>query len=454
MKRTGWQSLVISSVVLWAMLAPCQTRPQYGGLLQLTLRANPLSLDPVELAQAGSLDAGNLTALIFDTLVAIEAAGSMRPALAESWRTGSGNQAQLKLRRGVTFHDGTPLTAEIVAASLRRANPAWNVRAEGDSLSIEADVPAAEVLRELSLARNAVVKRDSQNNVVGTGPFHISNWQPGKKLTLAAEEDYWGGRPFLDGIEIDLGSSYRRSATPESGKAELIEIAPEQIHRIAPDRFHVVRSNPMELLALRFAAEARSPEEKKVREALRLSLERRSMHNVLLQGAGEPTASLLPSWISGYGFVFPVEADRAKAQGLRDQVPGVPKLSIGYAPDDPLGRLLAERIALNARDVGLAVQVNANASELRLVRITIASSDPQTALGECLRQLGLTADLSKTYSLEDVYGAESSVLAADRVIPLFHLPAVYASTGDVRDWTIHSDGTLDLSAAWIRSKQP
>ena len=49
-----------------------------------------------------------------------------------------GNQRwQFRIRRGVKFHDGTPLSAEMAAASLRAANPSWNVIADADSVVIE-----------------------------------------------------------------------------------------------------------------------------------------------------------------------------------------------------------------------------------------------------------------------------------------------------------------------------
>ena len=75
-----------------------------------------------------------------------------RPSLAASWTSANrptGNQHwQFRIRRGVKFHDGTPLTAEVAAASLRVANPSWNVSADADSVVIEAAAPI------LSCSRN------------------------------------------------------------------------------------------------------------------------------------------------------------------------------------------------------------------------------------------------------------------------------------------------------------
>ena len=76
-------------------------------------------------------------ALIFETLVTIDDRGRVHPALAEAWEAAPGDQRwQFRLRPGIRFHDGSPLTAEIAASSLRAANPSWNVMAEMDSVVI------------------------------------------------------------------------------------------------------------------------------------------------------------------------------------------------------------------------------------------------------------------------------------------------------------------------------
>jgi ABC-type transport system substrate-binding protein len=299
------------------------------------------------------------------------------------------------------------------------------------------------------------VKRDADNKWNGTGPFHIVDWQPGKKLTLAAEEDHWSGRPFLDGIEIEMSRSYHDQMTAlELGKADLVEVPPEQTHRSQAGH-NLTTSAPTELLALLFTRDVSSPEDKLLREALGLSVERGSIRNVLLQGAGQPAASLLPTWISGYGFVFKVDADLPKARQLRDQFHVIPAWTIGYDGNDPLARLLAERVALNAKDAGLSLQPSVAAStDLRLVRIPLATSDPWVALRELAVQSGLPATKNKGGTTEDLYAAEQAELATERLIPLFHLPASYAASSVLRNWTLRIDGSWDLAAAWLESAKP
>lgn len=455
MKHSGLHWLAISALLIATSAANAETRPQYGGTLHITMRLNPRSLDPAEISESES--GRNLVALIFDTLVTVDDSGRVRGALAQSWQSDPGDRKfEFRLRPNLKFHDGIPLTAQSAAASLRKANPAWNIAAAGDIVTIESADSAQELFQELSLSRNAITKRDSSGSICGTGPFRILDWQPGKRLMLAANEDYWNGRPFLDQIAIDMGITFRDQMNAlDSGRADLVEVAPEQIHRVAPQRYQVLRSNLIELIALKFAKEPASNTEKTAREALRLSIERQSMHNVLLQGAGQPAASLLPTWMSGYGFVFSADTDRARAQQLRDQIPGVPSFTLGYDSNDPLMRLLAERVALNAKDAGLWVKLNTSATDLRLLRFSLTSADPWISLQHMTTDFGLPGPTSaNARSIEQRFASEQSVLASGRVIPLFHLPVAYAAATNLHDWEITMSGALNLAGAWLKSSQP
>ncbi len=454
MRHFDWRWLAVSSALLVALAARAETRPQYGGTLHVALRAAPLSLDPADGSQADSFARRSLTMLMFDTLVTMDESGHARPSLAASWQPVSSTHGwQFRLRHGIKFHDGSSLTGDIAAASLHAANPSWNVSADGDALTIEGI--GSEVLAELARPRNAIAKRGDSGRPSGTGPFHIADWQPARKLTLAAEESCWRGRPFLDGIEVELGKSFRDQMTAlELGKADLVEIAPEQSHRAALDGRLLVNSLPMELIALLFSRDAKSADEKMLREALALSIERGSIRSVLLQGSGQPAASILPTWMSGYGFVFPAEADLPRARRAREQVRTVPTWTIAYDASDPVARLLTERIALNARDVGLSLQpTTAPTADLRLARIPLASADPWISLADVAAGAGVAAK-DRSGSVESLYAAEQSLLATQRLVPLFHLPASNAASANLKNWTLRSDGTWSLADAWLDGGKP
>ncbi len=461
MKLFVWRCLAASSLLIAALAATAETRPQYGSTLRVAMHATPTSLDPADATQPDSFARRSLTMLTFDTLVTIDENGRLTSSLATSCQATEGNQHwQIRLRHGVKFHDGTPLTAEAVVASLRAANPSWKVSADGDSVIIELESADPELPAELALPRNAIVKRINGGQASGTGPFHVSDWQPGKKLILAAEEMYWRGRPFFDVIEIEMGKSERdQMIALESGRADLVELGAEQVHRVSLEGRRLASSSPVELLALVFAREVQSPDERLLRDALALSLDRGSIRSVLLQGAGQPAGGLLPTWISGYEFVFPVEADLPQARREREQAQNAAAWTLGYDSNDSLARLIAERITLNAKDAGLSLRLTpAATSDVRLMRIALTSVDPWIALANVAGAMGVAVTNRggsvQGGSIEDLYAAEQAVLATQRVIPLVHLPASYAASPSLKNWTVRPDGSLNLADAWIGSGKP
>jgi hypothetical protein len=158
--------------------------------------------------------------------------------------------------------------------------------------------------------------------------------------------------------------------------------------------------------------------------------------------------------MSGYGFVFPTDADLPRARHAREQVRTIPTWTVAYDGSDPVARLLAERIALNGKDAGLLLQPTAATSDLRVVRIPLASPDPWIALAAVATLAGVPAGKGQGGAVEDLYASEQSLLATQRVIPLFHLPASYAAAGTLKDWTLRPDGTWTLADAWLGIGKP
>lgn len=455
MKHFAWRWLAVSSLLLAALTADAETRPQYGGTLHIAMREAWNSLDPAETTPADSITEANIFALVFEPLVALDDRGLAQAALAISWQPSHANrQWRFRLRPGVKFHDGTPLTPEIVAASLRISNPSWKVMADAESLTIDCESPDPEMLAELALPRNTIANRSPGAPPTGTGPFRLANWQSGKELTFAANDDYWNRRPFVDSIEIEMGKSFRDQLIElQSGKADVVEVAPEQAQRVAIDRQRLYSSLPIELMALVFTRGAQSEDDQLLRQALSLSIDRDSMGSVLLQGAAHPAGSVLPNWTTGYAFVFPSQSDLPQARRDRDQAHANPTWTLGYDGSDAMARLLAERIALNARDAGLSLQPTSSATvDLRLMRIPLPSPDPWIALDSVSTLAGLPVAHGPDDSIENLYTTEQSLLATDRIIPLFHLPVVYAVSPALHGWKLHEDGGWNLADVWLENR--
>jgi len=482
MRRIAYRFLAISLVIAAAGRARAETRPHYGGTLRVMLQSAPQTLDlPANVAPADYWDLARTLSLIGDTLVKLDMQGRAQPGLAVEWQSdASATHWQFTLRRGVKFHDGAAASAGAVAQILGALHPGWNVRASADSVAIDSETPMPSMLAELALPRNLVLRRNASGGPIGTGPFLVAEWEPGKLLKLAASDVSWTGRPFVDAIEIEFGKSLREQAIAfELSKADIIEAAPEAAsgsQRRGTSSLSLSSSSsslsssssssslslPVELLALVFPVNSRA-QDPHLREALALAIDRKPIQAVLLKGAGEPAASILPNWMTGYSAVFSVQADPQRARtllaGSRQ-----PALNLSYDPKDPQAQLVAERIALNAREAGITVQVSASlsgAEDIRLMRVALPSPDPETSLAEAGRQLGLPrpASLVPQNSVENLYQAERSLLDGDAVIPLFHVPVASAASGPVRGWSpdrlgLWSETGASLADVWLADQRP
>src|SRR5581483_7866379 len=379
----------------------------------------------------------------------------VQPSLAVTWSSGrDGRHWRFQLRPDVKFDDGSPLTSELVAASLRAANPGWSVFAQGDSVAIDVDVPNPSLGAELALARNSIVKRGTAVPN-GTGPFRVADWSPGKKLVVIANEEYWRGRPFLNSVEIEFGKSYREQVTAlQLGRAEVIEIPSEQARRMEAGGRRVFESGPVELLALVFTGEAQSANELKLRDALALCIDRASIKNVLLGGEGEQAGGILPNWISGYAFLFPSDMNVAKALEERGEVNQAPAWTLSYDAGDPVNQVMAERIALNARDVGLRVQPSSQANgDVRLVRIRLEAMNAWINLKNVAARVGAGEPAAGANSAEALYQAESTLLHGRRIIPLFHVPVNYGLGTQLKGWHGNRDGNWSAEDLWLGTER-
>jgi MarR-like DNA-binding transcriptional regulator SgrR of sgrS sRNA len=459
MKRCN-SLLLAASSLLWLALwsgaasqpALAESRPHYGGTLRVTLKAAPPTLDPA----AGSVPA-SISRLIFETLVALDDHGRPQPLLAASWQADPGSQRwRFFIRGGINFQDGTPLDATAAAASLRASNPGWKVSAAADTIMIEAEYADIDLPTELALPRNSIVRRDNTGKLSGTGPFVVAQWDSGKHATLAANDQYWAGRAFLDSIQIDFGKNDRdQMLALDLGKAEVVEVAPENIHRLRAENRIIMTSEPEELMALVFAQDPRSDDEAHARNALALSIDTAAVNNVVLQGGGEPSGALVPNWLSGYAFVFPSGGSADRVRQERTLAKRVPAWILGYDGSDSIAQVTAQRILLNARDAGIALQlVSAGNSDLRLVRIPLPSSDPQTALAELATVLQLPQPKPGNSSVSDLYSAEKTLLQSHRVIPLLHLRSAVAVRPNVHGLSISPDGTWQLGNVWLSGEKP
>jgi hypothetical protein len=281
--------------------------------------------------------------------------------------------------------------------------------------------------------------------------FAVAQWDGGHRAVLSADEGAAGGRPFLDSVEVQMGRVlHDQSIALNLGKADLVEFDPSEPQRAGSNR-KVWSSAPVRVLVLLFGPRIEDP---RVREALSLAVDRGSIHSVMLQRQGEVSGALLPQWLSGDAFLFPVATDVAKARALVASVPPATRtFSLGA---DAANRRIADRIALNARDAGLTVSAAPPGArgDVRLVELRVRSSDAAVTLAGMASTLGLAAP-PRIDSPEALYGAERALLEGFRVIPLFHLPDVYAVNPRVKGGPgITPLGEWRFENLWVEGGRP
>ena len=205
---------------------------QPGGVLRIYHRDSPASMSIHEEGTnsvAIPMMAVFNNLVLYDQHVAQNSLDTIVPDLAESWSWNEeGTRLTFKLRDGVKWHDGKPLTSADVkctwdlltgrAAERLRLNPRkswWNNVAE-----IAADHPteATFVLKRPQPAILALIAsgytpvypchvspRDMRQHPIGTGPFKFVEFKPNEGIKLVRNSDYWkSGRPYLDGIEYTI----------------------------------------------------------------------------------------------------------------------------------------------------------------------------------------------------------------------------------------------------------
>jgi peptide/nickel transport system substrate-binding protein len=437
MRLRAWAWIALSSIWLGALTGA--TRPRYGGALTVELSNASLMLDPKSAA-------GHLSPSIAETLVRVNARGVIEPQLALAWQHEPDNKRwRFSLRPKVTFHDGEPLTAVSAApgllAALKKRYGDVTVTAGGQTIVVQFEHPMPELLAELARPETAIFHKSDANPVIGTGPFRVVAWDPARRLTLAAFEDYWGGRPFLDSVVISLGTG--------AARADVFDIPFGSTRRVVPEGTHIWESPPSELIAI-LAANPQST----LLQALSLVIDRAPIVSVLTQRRGEAAFGILPQWLSGYAFLFQTAPDLARAKQLISQL-RLPSINLTYAANDSFARAVADRVALNARDAGITIQPTTNpGGSLTLVRWPLESAEATAELTRLLRFLG-AADLAASIDPakpETLYEAERALLDEHRVIPLVYLPEIYGLAPRVHNWEAaqkRDPFRLNLENLWV-----
>ncbi|MFJ3381404.1 ABC transporter substrate-binding protein [Curtobacterium sp. NPDC090217] len=227
--------------------------PKNGGTLTYASGdAEPTCLDP---HVGGNYPQALLASQYIEELVGLDD-GKPTPALATKWTTSDdGETLTFTLRQGVSFTDGTPFDAAAVVRNIEHVQDPTTASSTGylalqsiqkatatddHTVTLSLSRPDSALLESFSQAwvgmesPKALDRSQKENceSPVGTGPFEITDWKHGDRVTLVQNKDYWGKtKPRLDGVSWRfIPDSTSRYAALQSGQVDVIDNAqPDQL---------------------------------------------------------------------------------------------------------------------------------------------------------------------------------------------------------------------------------
>lgn len=302
--------------------------------------ASVTSIDPHFYTATPNLE---ISKQIFDGLTRTDADGKVQPGLALSWRQVETQVWEFKLRPGVTFHDGTPFTADDVAFTLSRVPAVQNSPGSFviftrsiekvevvDPLTVRFHTSGADPLVPVNLAWVMMLSRtlhaeaatDRFNDgrlAIGTGPYRFGAFVPGERIALTRNEAYWGEKPAWSSVtNRTIRNAAARTAALLSGDVDIINGVPTaDLARLRADpRLRVEEATGLRIVYLGLdllrpqadfvrgpGGEAldRNPlQDQRVRKALSLAIDRQAIAERVMEGAVAPTAQVVRDRLGGY----------------------------------------------------------------------------------------------------------------------------------------------------------
>jgi peptide/nickel transport system substrate-binding protein len=253
----GMQARLAGSIASVAVSAHAQA-PRRGGRIKVAGSTGAVSdtLDPARQSNGTDYVRGFM---FYDSLTYLDGTLTPQPQLAEEFTTKDAKTWVFRLRKGVTFHDGKPLTPQdVVFSVMRHKNPATGSLAKplADQIDEVTATGPNEVTFRLAAA-NAdlpvilgtyhfhIVKEGTTdfNAGIGTGPYKVKDFKPGIRAVGVRNGDYWNpGRPYLDEIEhVGIADEAARVNGLLSGELDLVlGIDPRSVSRVAGSSQHAV----------------------------------------------------------------------------------------------------------------------------------------------------------------------------------------------------------------------
>ncbi len=349
--RDSWRAGSLIAALLLQALAACGAeRESPGATSPVTVRAL-LSQDPPSLSLLGKPDHNSeiVATQITDSLVQYDDRLELLPRVAESYEFSDGGRTLVfRLRPGVRWHDGRPVTAADVIFSVEQArDPAVENRTFAPQFAdlVSLETPDERTIRarysrpargaleawRLPLLPRHLAQRGAElltgsyaRHPVGCGPFRFVRYRPGEEIVLEANDDYWDGRPHIDRLVFVIYPDQRTAFQALRARdLDIMVASPDLWHEARlsaaatrPESFVYYRLN---LWQIGWNMDGSNPffADARVRRALLLALDRGQFIERIAHGLGRPgVTSFHPDLVWTDATIEPLPYDPGQAGRL------------------------------------------------------------------------------------------------------------------------------------------
>ncbi len=348
---------------------------------QKTITIAPsLGFTSMDMQNDASATSKSVYLIVFDTLVKYDTkSGKYIPGLAESWKQLSDTLWQFKLRKGVTFHDGTPFTAEDVKFTVERGLTQSGAKGkfvsiksvkvvDSYTINFELNAPDYDLVYKLCEPNTGILSRKTFDekgieaaNKNGTGSYMYKEWVQGDHVTLVRNEKFWGGvkkTPELIIRTIPEASS--RLIALQTGEVDYCVDPPAvDLHYIAEDSKLVLWQIPSTNLRHIFLNLRVAPFDNiLVRQAVAHAINRENLIAMVYEGNATPAINVMHPASEYYVQVPYYEYDLQKAKKLLAEA-GYPKgfTTTIYSSTGTTQKAVASVIQGQLAEIGITVKI-------------------------------------------------------------------------------------------------
>jgi len=321
-------------------LVEVEIMPTPAGPTGTLVRALATFPNSIDYPQAAEKQAESTAMQLYDSLVWLDDANILQPALAEKWEVSEdGTEYTFYLRQDVTFHNGEPFNADAVVFSWERGSTgdfsgarSWKLASAVEAIdeyTVKVTVPEVDAVLLTTMADTwmmippgyfaEVGQEGFDAHPMGTGPYKFVEWVKGDHITMEANLDYWGGAPKIKTLIFrPIPESSTRVAAIQTGEVDIVTrlSAEEAKSLMGVEDVKVIKYPGTRVYYIAFVNEGQEELPREVRLAMNYAIDIDAIIDALFDGFAIPAIGFVNSSDFGYDNAEPFGYDPEKAREL------------------------------------------------------------------------------------------------------------------------------------------